>query len=113
MIDVVNKLNASILIPAIDLLQYPITVWTEVTLSLCLRGKDFCFGLLSTFFQDVSIELDSLGLLCEGQCLYIKWLQIMGNGVACTSQLPGSCANLMSSITGYINLTVTCSFGDS
>lgn len=49
MIDVVNKLNASILIPAIDLPQQPIMVWTEVTRSVCLGGKDFCFGF--TFYR--------------------------------------------------------------
>lgn len=48
MIDVVNKLNASILIPAIDLPLQPITVWTEVTRSVCLGGKDFCLALLCT-----------------------------------------------------------------
>lgn len=35
MIDVGNKLNASILILAIDLPQQPITVWTEVTRAVC------------------------------------------------------------------------------
>lgn len=38
MIDVVNKLNASILIWGIDLPQQPITMWAEVMCSASLQG---------------------------------------------------------------------------